>query len=329
MRGETEMKYFLGIDTSNYRTSAAVCDAGGVPVRSVRRLLDVKDGERGLRQSDALFAHVKALPEIMKEIGEYPLYAVGYSKTPRDCEGSYMPCFLAGEAVASGIAALTGVPLYPFSHQAGHFRAAIYSFNSENDKGAGNIGKISGISENGRFIAFHLSGGTTEALLYDHGKITLIGKTLDLNAGQVIDRVGVMLGLKFPAGEELERLAGDLPFSKGIKVSVKGFDCNLAGVENMAKRLYETDGDREKTAAFAIDAVCKTVDRMTENILNEYEGLPVLYAGGVMACKRIQRVLSKKYPCGFASPEYSGDNAVGTALLCRDVFLKSGGALEE
>lgn len=322
------MKYFLGIDTSNYRTSAAVCDANGVPVRSVRRLLNVKDGERGLRQSDALFAHVKALPEIMKEIGEYPLYAVGYSRTPRDCEGSYMPCFLAGEAVASGIAAVAGVPLYPFSHQAGHLRAAIYSFNAENARGFKRGCENGEISVNGKFIAFHLSGGTTEALLYDGGKITLIGKTLDLNAGQVIDRVGVMLGLKFPAGEELERLAGELPFSKGLRSSVKGFDCNLAGVENMAKRLYETEGDREKTAAFAIDAVCKTVDKMTENILNVYKGLPVLYAGGVMACGRIRRVLSEKYPCGFASPEYSGDNAVGTALLCRDMLLKSGGASE-
>lgn len=315
------MKYFLGIDTSNYRTSAAVCDENGAPIKSVRRLLCVKDGERGLRQSDALFAHVKALPEIMKEIGSFPLHAVGYSKTPRDCEGSYMPCFLAGEAVATGIAELSGVPLYPFSHQAGHLSAAIYSCNNPSDgKRAPTDEKI---SDGGKFIAFHLSGGTTEALLYDNGKITLLGGTLDINAGQLIDRVGVMLGMRFPAGPEMEKLAGELPFSKGIKTSVKGFDCNLAGAENIAKKLYETTGEKETVAAFAIDTVCKTIDKMTENIMSEHPSLPILYAGGVMACKRIQNVLKAKYDCYFAEPEYSGDNALGTALLCRRAFLST------
>ncbi len=355
------MKYFLGIDTSNYRTSAAICDENGTPVKSVRRLLSVKDGERGLRQSDALFAHVKALPEIMKEIGSFPLHAVGYSKTPRDCEGSYMPCFLAGEAVATGIAELLGVPLYPFSHQAGHLAAAIYSCNKTNPSDAQNGTEHGGsdaehektgaelkkhgaeldkydaeqrestgdtalskkISESGKFIAFHLSGGTTEALLYDKGKITLLGGTLDINAGQLIDRVGVMLGLKFPAGEEMEKLSNGLAFSKGLKISVKGFDCNLAGAENIAKKLYEATGSREITAAFAIDTVCKTVDKMTENIISKHPSLPVLYAGGVMACKRIQNALKNKYDCYFAEPEYSGDNAVGTARLCRSAFLST------
>ena len=323
------MKYFLGIDTSNYRTSAAICDENGVPIKNVRRLLYVKDGERGLRQSDALFSHVKALPEIMKEIGAFPLHAVGYSKTPRDCEGSYMPCFLAGEAVATGISELLGVPLYPFSHQAGHLSAAIYSCNnpkvSESDISANDTASKDAadgkISEDGKFIAFHLSGGTTEALLYDNGRITLLGGTLDINAGQLIDRVGVTLGLSFPAGEEMEKLSEGLSFSKGVKVSVKGYNCNLAGAENLAEKLYKATGGRSLTAAFAIDTVCKTVDRLTENILSDYPSLPVLYAGGVMACKRIQNALKKKYDCYFAEPEYSGDNAFGTALLCRRAFL--------
>lgn len=320
------MKYFLGIDTSNYRTSAAICDENGVPVKNVRRLLYVKDGERGLRQSDALFSHVKALPDIMKEIGAFPLHAVGYSKTPRDCEGSYMPCFLAGEAVATGIAEMLGIPLYPFSHQAGHLAAAIYSCNHPKgspDSGSGADTKANdiGISDGGRFIAFHLSGGTTEALLYDNGRITLLGGTLDINAGQLIDRVGVMLGLSFPAGEEMEKLSEGLPFSKGVKISVKGYNCNLAGAENLAERLFKATGDANLTAAFALDTVCKTVDKLTENILSDYPSLPVLYAGGVMACRRLQKALGKKYNCRFAEPEYSGDNAFGTALLCRRAFL--------
>ncbi len=312
------MKYFLGIDTSNYRTSAAVCDENGNVIKSVRRLLEVKDGGLGLRQSEALFAHTKALPEIMEEIGGFELAAVGYSARPRDAIGSYMPCFLAGESVARGIAAVCGIPAYDFSHQAGHIEAARYSvsLNPENER----FLKKQAFAPNGRFLAFHLSGGTTEALLVENGSVALLGATLDLNAGQVIDRVGVALGMRFPCGPELEALAGDAEFSKGLKTSVKGYDCNLAGIENLAmKRLF--DGDTpQSVAAFALDSITKTVDRMTENLRAEYPELHVLYAGGVMACKRIKNVLAMKHPSVFALPEYSGDNAAGTALLARNKF---------
>ena len=314
------MKYFLGIDTSNYRTSAAVCDERGNLIRSVRRLLPVKDGELGLRQSDALFAHTKALPSVVEELGEFPLAAVGYSSKPRDCEGSYMPCFLAGAAVARSTASLLGIPAYPFSHQAGHLQAALYSVSRDPEAPFRSLAdlaeKETGFAPNGRFLAFHVSGGTTETLLYDNGKITLLGGTLDLNAGQLIDRVGVALGLPFPAGEELEKLAEGQPKTKGIKISAKGYDCNLAGLENMAKKLISNGESHEKVAAFTLDAVLKALDKMSENLVTAYPELPILFAGGVMSCKRIASALVSKYSSAFASPEFSGDNAVGTALLC-------------
>lgn len=308
------MRYFLGIDTSNYRTSAAVCDENGNVVKQIRRLLPVKEGELGLRQSEALFEHTKALPEIMELLGSVTPSAVGFSARPRDVQGSYMPCFLAGESVARSIAAACGVKAYGFSHQAGHVKAAAYSCKDSSP--------FFGITENeGEFIAFHLSGGTTEALLYKNGEISILGQTLDLNAGQVIDRAGVMLGMKFPCGEELEALAANEPTTKGIKISVKGYDCNLAGIENLAKKRLSEGASPESVAAFALDAVIKTVDKMTENILKDYPSLPVLYAGGVAACKRLSGVLTQKYNCAFALPELSGDNAAGTALLCRRAFL--------
>lgn len=314
------MKYYLGIDTSNYRTSAAICDENGNLVRSVRRLLQVKSGETGLRQSEALFAHTKALPSVMEELGGYPLAAVGYSARPRDCEGSYMPCFLAGESVARSISSICGIPSYDFSHQAGHIQAAMYSVVSDPEARFGDVSELlareNEFAPNGKHLAFHVSGGTTEVLLCDNGRITLLGGTLDLNAGQAIDRVGVALGLPFPAGEALEALAAELPMSKGIKISVKGLDCNLAGLENMSKKLLESGKTRSEVAAFTLDAVLKTIDKMSENLLASYPDLPILYAGGVMSCKRIADLLKKKYRSAFALPEFSGDNAVGTALLC-------------
>ncbi len=307
------MRYFLGIDTSNYRTSVAVCDENGNIVKQVRRLLEVKEGGLGLRQSEALFAHTKALPQIMEEIGGYPLSAVGYSARPRDVEGSYMPCFLAGESVARGIAAVNGISAYDFSHQAGHIEAARYSvtLNPENER----LLSRQKLAPDGRFLAFHVSGGTTEALLVDNGQLTLLGATLDLNAGQVIDRIGVALGMGFPCGAELEELCKNEERAKGIKVSVKGFDCNLAGVENMAKKLLADGEAPSRVAAFTLDSVLKTLDKMTENLCKAYPELPLLYAGGVMACSRIKKVLAQKYNAAFALPEFSGDNAAGVALL--------------
>ena len=303
-------KYFLGIDTSNYCTSVAVCDEDGKVVASVRKLLKVAEGERGLRQSDALFLHTVALPEIMEEIGSYPITAVGYSAYPRDAEGSYMPCFLAGKAVAKGISEINGIPAYPFSHQAGHVRAAVYS--------------CGGVTESpDKFLAFHVSGGTTELLLYENGKITILGATKDLHAGQVIDRVGVAMGMTFPCGEEMERLAESVPQTKGIKVCVDGMSCNLSGIENQSIGRLKNGTPREEVAAYVLDAVLKTLDKMSENALTLYPDLPILYAGGVMSCMRLQKALAKKYKCRFATPEFSGDNAAGTALLAKERYEKA------
>lgn len=304
------MGNFLGIDTSNYRTSIAICDENGKITESIRELLHVGNGERGLRQSDALFAHTVALPKILQQMNCLDnLLAVGFSATPRDCENSYMPCFLAGKLAAFSISESNKIPCYAFSHQAGHIEAAAYCCGAE-------------FSAYSRFLAFHVSGGTTESVLYDCGKITLLGKTNDLNAGQAVDRVGIALGLKFPCGEELEKLAQGVPKTKGIKISVKGYDCNLSGLENLALNMLKSGSDKQTVAAFTLDFISKTISAMTESLLGDYPGLPVLYSGGVMSCKRIQEQLKRKDSnTYFASPEYSGDNACGTALLCKKKYM--------
>ena len=225
-------KLFLGIDTSNYTTSVALCDMNGNVVLNLKKLLPVKEGERGLRQSDALFAHTKNLPIIMAELDEfltdnYPdreILAVGYSARPRDAEGSYMPCFLSGVAVASSVSTVLGCKSYEFSHQNGHVMAALYS-----------SGKLELLDGDEKFAAFHVSGGTTEILLVtpsDKGfDVKLEGGTLDMNAGQAIDRTGVLMGLSFPCGREMERIClegGDIPRAK-TAISVKGYGVQLVG----------------------------------------------------------------------------------------------------
>lgn len=314
----------IGIDTSNYTTSASVCTLDGEIVLNLKRLLPVAEGERGLRQSDALFAHTKNLPEIMEGLGEfleanYPerrIAAVGYSRTPRDVEGSYMPCFLSGVAVAKALSATHGCPAYGFSHQSGHIMAALYS--------AGRLDLLEGDEP---LAAFHVSGGTTEILLVtpreDGFSVELIGGTADINAGQAIDRAGVMMGMRFPCGREMESLLTDRDIARSkTKISVKGLECNLSGLENLTKKLYAERGDAAEVSAYCFDFVADTLLKLTENLRERYPNIPIIYAGGVMSNKRIGARLAELSNTYFSAPEFSSDNAAGVALLCRRKYLE-------
>ncbi|MBQ8914687.1 MAG: peptidase M22 [Clostridia bacterium] len=308
---------FLGIDTSNYTTSVAVCNESGEIIANIKKPLPVAEGERGLRQSDAVFHHTAALPALLNTAREYTdgkeIIAVGVSGRPTDREGSYMPCFLSGVSAATGVSLGAECPLYTFSHQCGHIMAALYSSQSLDY-----IGKP--------FAAFHVSGGTTDVLLCEPGEgerpfiVSRIGGTLDINAGQAIDRAGVYMGLRFPAGAVLEELARQsVKSTEKARICVKGLDCNLSGLENKATKLYDGGAPKEDVAAFVIDFIERTLRKITENLRLEYKDIPIVYAGGVMSCGLIKDKLSRFG--SFAAPAFSADNAAGTALLARKTHL--------
>lgn len=300
-------KAYLAFDTSNYTTSAAVYING--TVRQSKMLLPVKKGEAGLRQSDAVFHHTAQLHKVFDELDltDCDIAAVGASFTPRSEPGSYMPCFTVGSSSAQIAAKLLGVPLYAFSHQQGHIAAAVYS--------SGNIGLL-----HQKFIAFHVSGGTTEAVLVspDNENIistSIIAKTLDLNAGQAVDRTGLMLGLDFPCGAGLERLALNCKQEFNPKPTLKGSSCCLSGLENKCRKMNEQGLPQEDVALFCLKYIENTLYAMSTELIKEYGELPILFAGGVMSNSIIKNGLKARLNCFFAKPEYSCDNAAGTAFL--------------
>ena len=294
----------LGLDTSNYTTSVALFD--GQSGKNTGRLLEVRPGELGLRQSDALFQHVKWLPELLERFaGERDIQAVGASTRPRAVEGSYMPCFLAGESQGRGIAAALGVPFYAHSHQQGHLAAAAWS--------AGQLELL-----DAPFLAWHLSGGTTELLLVrpEGWTVTaeIIGGTSDLSAGQLIDRTGVLLGLPFPAGKALDELYMQADVCHEPRVKLKDLTFSLSGMENQVKALKEEGEKPANIARFALDAVFHVVVRATQEAQKRYPGLPVLCSGGVASNSQLRPWLAS-YGAIFAEPQYSTDNAMGIAIL--------------
>ena len=301
------MPKFLGIDTSNYTTSAALLDTDSMTVVQSKQLLPVRKGEKGIRQSDAVFHHTRQLPEMIAKAsaGVVP-DGIGVSVKPRLAEGSYMPCFLVGEAAAEMIGSICGISPDKTSHQIGHILAALYS-----------CGRLELIRE--RFIAFHVSGGTTDMLLCspdDDGLISVkeLGHSLDLKAGQAVDRAGVMLGLDFPCGAELEKLARLSNRKYNIRPVLKGMDCSLSGVENKCRKMLEVGESSCDIAKFCLDSVYEAVKGMTKAALDALGKLPVVYAGGVMSDKYIADRLKGDFNGNFAAPEFSCDNAAGVAV---------------
>lgn len=300
----------LGLDTSNYTTSAAVFD--GERGRNQGRLLEVRPGELGLRQSDALFQHVKHLPEVVEallgEEGLGTVQAVGASTRPRAVEGSYMPCFLAGASQGQVLSQVLGVPFYAFSHQQGHLAAAAWS--------AGRLDLL-----DRPFLAWHLSGGTTELLRVEPEedgvavRAEILGGTSDISAGQLIDRTGVLLGLSFPAGKGVEKLSRQAQKREYYKVKVNGLTFSLSGMENKVRQMVQRGEEPAEIAWFAQETVCRVVQACTKAAMEEYPGLPVLCSGGVASNGRLKELLRQNCGALFAQPQFSTDNAMGTSVL--------------
>ena len=295
---------YLGFDTSNYTTSVAVYD--GVEIKQAKKVLCVKSGEKGLRQSDAVFQHTVNMPSLLNSLEINDIGAVGVSTRPRNIEGSYMPCFLVGVNTANAVSKAAGVPMYETSHQVGHILASLYSIN-----------RLDLINE--QFIAFHLSGGTTEALLVkpDESEIIsaeIIAQSLDLKAGQAVDRTGVMLGLDFPCGKQLDLLSRECEQNFKIKPSMKGLDCSLSGVENKARTMLENGASKQETAKFTLTYISQTICEMLRRIKREYGELPVVFSGGVASNSLLRQYVNNEFNAYFAQSEFSLDNAAGCAV---------------
>ena len=296
----------IGIDTSNYTTSIAFFDGTGG--ENCSKLLPVKPGELGLRQSDAVFAHIKSLPELSGRLFSHvreKITAVGVSTRPRAVEGSYMPCFLVGLSHATLLSEALHVPLVEVSHQQGHVAASLWS--------AGHLELMEQ-----PHLAWHLSGGTTELLLVEpEGKLvscTKIGGTTDISAGQLIDRTGQLLGLPFPSGKHLDALSREAEGTDFFRVKCTDMTFSFSGMQNKVQQYYEANGDPAETAAYALRCVAYGVFHATQQARKAYPGLPVVFSGGVASNTLLRQILEPLNPI-FAQPQYSTDNAMGVAVL--------------
>lgn len=332
---ETKMteKYVLGLDTSNYKTSVAIVSGGRI-VADLRRFLTVKEGQRGLRQSEALFQHVQNLPELLSLLRQRydgRIDAVAYSTRPRAVDGSYMPCFTAGRSCAVSIGSALDVPTVGFSHQEGHVEAVLSAFAERPE---------------GEFAACHFSGGTCELLKITQKEhkpgdfasfealcgersfyeIEITGGTKDISYGQVLDRAGVAMGLPFPCGQALDNMALSAAYSTdmltGIKVTdaavhLSGFDTQI---RNRVSALQESGEPVEPLIREAFEKISESMIRMILQGMEKAETDRIYMSGGVSSSRFIretitERLREKGIRAYFAGGDLSSDNAIGTALL--------------
>ena len=262
-----------------------------------------------MRQSDAVFAHIKGLPELSGRLFSHvkadEIRAVGVSTRPRAVEGSYMPCFMVGYTHAKLLSDSLNVPLVEVSHQQGHVAASLWS--------AGRLDLI-----DRTHLAWHLSGGTTELLLVEpegkNVKCTKIGGTIDISAGQLIDRTGQLLELPFPSGKHLDALSRTANGKELFKVKCTDLEFSLSGVQNKVQQFYAEKKDAAETAAYALRCVAYAVKKATENALQAYPDLEVVFSGGVASNTMLRQLTAELNPV-FAEPQYSTDNALGVAVL--------------
>ena len=318
----------IGLDTSNYRTSVALVSSERQILLNERRLLSVPSGKRGLRQGDAVYAHLKQIRPLLESLRgfsrEWRIAAVSASGKPRDRSDSYMPVFEVGDALGRGMAAAMGVPFFSADHQRGHIRAAQHGTRLE---------------DSDRFLAFHLSGGTTDLLSVRDGKPEELGSSLDLHAGQLVDRVGVALGCPFPAGPVLEELAlrGVSEARLGCAMEQGDLSCHLSGAESQVMRwIRQGSLPPEQIAREIYDLLARTAARMLtagERITGFHDAL---ICGGIASSGLFRRMLTERLGrmrsrqrLVFGDPELSGDNAVGVALIGADRLREETDPAEE
>ena len=335
-------RVYLGMDTSCYTTSVALLDEAGALVGEARQVLSVKPGRCGLQQSEMVFQHTRNLPRLVEEAVEqvlqservegaevglagatglpglaaegYELAAIGVSGYPRPLETSDMPAFLAGLSVARSLAAITGAKLEVISHQENHLEAGLWSAGGPDVE---------------RFLLLHASGGTTDVLLAERQqdgryRITEVGGSLDLHAGQFVDRIGVALGLQFPTGPALETLAQQAELPLELPVSVRKLQVSLSGPCTAALRKLEAGAEPAALALGVEHALAETFARVLRNGAQEYRVRDVLLVGGVGSNKYIrqhveQKLAKLRYPVRLWVPEgrFSCDNATGCAAFAR------------
>ena len=314
----------LALETSCDDTCAAVVDGGGVILSNVISAQGIHDRYGGVVPEIAARTHLELINPAVDDalrragIGFGDLAGIAVTQGP-----GLVGALLVGIATAKAIAAAQGLPLIAVDHLQGHVSA--------------NFAMPGGFDP--PFVCLIASGGHTFLARVDaRSGFEVLGATLDDAAGEAFDKGARMLGLPFPGGPHLERLAreGDpraFSFPRGD--GVKGLDCSFAGVKTALlyaiRDLGEEEAQRRRAdlAASYQEAIVDALSRRAARAL-EATGLERLAVGGGVAANGPlrERLAGLGAAVHVPAPELCTDNAAMIALAALDMpALGAGDAL--
>lgn len=306
--------YILGIDTSAYTTSIAIIEQDSKEIIiNKRRILTVPIGQKGLRQQDAVFQHIKNFQELYSQIDVdfNNIRTVSVSSRPRNVEGSYMPVFTVGQNYGKIISKSLNCNYLEYSHQENHIAASLLN----------NYKEI-----NNNILAIHLSGGTTEFLKVCKSnkgyEAVILGGSKDITFGQLIDRVGTLFNFKFPCGLYMENYLNNNNNIEKIKTPKISGDAyiNLSGMENFYSNLYLSNKfNIESIINSLFTYIAECIIHIINEIKLNFNIETIIIAGGVasnsLIRNRVLSTLTNQFNIIFPTKENASDNAVGTAFL--------------
>ncbi|MEK7140828.1 MAG: tRNA (adenosine(37)-N6)-threonylcarbamoyltransferase complex transferase subunit TsaD [Patescibacteria group bacterium] len=341
----------LAIETSCDDTGVTIMEAkGGIKNPSFKILADALASQAkmhsaygGVYPNLAKNEHVKNLPILLEKVlsaqggpasggKKFPVDLIAVTSGP-----GLEPCLWTGITFAQALAKKWGCPLVPVNHMEGH----IFSVFGKN-KGSFKIPNFSRLAnrgsstKSGPVLSLLVSGGHTELVITNEKlKHKIIGQTLDDAAGEAFDKVARMLGLPYPGGPEISRLAESLRIKKyesKIKfprpmLKSKNLNFSFSGLKTSV--LYFTQknpkADKTKIALEFENAVVETLVYKTKKAVLEHKIKTLIVGGGVSANRHLKKELAKIKNVKLLLPirELARDNAIMIGMVGYLNYLKN------
>ncbi len=262
----------LGIESTAHTFSASVASEKGI-VSDIRDIYAPPEGS-GIHPVEASRHHVsvaaKVVEQAMREAGSTieDLDGIAYSMGP-----GLGPCLRVGGVVARTLAITHNKPLIPVNHAVGHIELGCLLTGAKDP------------------LVLLISGGHTMVVAFAGGMWRVLGETLDLTLGQLLDQIGRYVGFASPCGTRIEEAARGSKRYLELPYTVKGNDVSFSGILTSAKRLIDS-GIKFEDVCFSVQETAFAITaEVTERALAFTTKKELMVVGGVAANRRLAEML--------------------------------------
>lgn len=302
------MPIILGIESTAHTFGVGIVKNGEI-IANVKDTYTTKKG--GIIPIDAAKHHKEISFEVYEKaletanLKERNINAIAFSQAP-----GLAPCLIEGIKFVKELSKKLSKPLIPINHCIAHLE----------------IGKITKSKD---AVMLYTSGANTQVIAYASGKYRVFGETLDIGVGNFIDNFARYLGIGFPGGPEIERLAKKGKNYIELPYKVKGMDITLSGILTNLKQKIESKKYSNEDLAYSMqETVFAMLVETAERAMAHIGKKELLLGGGVGCNKRLQEmceIMCKERGAKFFVPENSllVDNGAMIAFL-GEIMLKSG-----